>query len=721
MMYWIVFAGFTAIETITDTFLSFWFPFYNESKLVLLLWLLSPATRGSSLIYRQFIHPTLLKRENYIDNMMRQVQEQGCRTMAAWSRTVLQYITTAIMQTAIQGGGGIIQHLKSSYNLTDVAIRLEPQDRRLRNRGTKQLTIDNQRKQLLPQQNDNPLRNVDDYFPEMDSSIFYGGHRKKNASMFPSESLSSGYSSRSPFSMESSSHSSRSPFSTESSCHSSRSPFSTESSGYSSRSSFSTESSSYSSLSPFSTVSSDERLPFSTLSSDERLQFSTFSSDESVLPVVQETVDSLDIDNYQLFQTPMCKQQPSQHISKPINKREVSSMADEDEDMFYESVETPFGFPLQHSISAPVTVYSKGGLAEVKELSSPGGTTSILSSGGSSTTPSSVAISTTSSPGGSTASPLSDGTSTTPSLGGSSTTPSMPTSTDTSCYPSDQDSSPEEYEQFDDDISVIENIRFPIYSGGTGVRIMEIREDKPRSFQPEVTAQHLVINKNKTIDGDLFTMDGMDGINPIKDDREKTPTVDADKTSDYQSQTSTIDKNKISQNEDTTLTVPETNKNIIDEKNVLATTKLNLDIKVQSQPVDGIFLSSLPSPTPPPRRGESSTSHIQLPINSDSGSIEMEDSPHQFHQQIIHEKPIQFPSQPVEASTRLSRNSLPPDAGGPIGIPSDFSSSQLSINAPDSPPSTSSSHSISKCPHCYIHSWLPHSLNCPKLKSIKNK
>ena len=53
MMYWIVFAIFTVFETFTDFFLAFWFPFYYELKIVMVIWLLSPATKGSSILYRR--------------------------------------------------------------------------------------------------------------------------------------------------------------------------------------------------------------------------------------------------------------------------------------------------------------------------------------------------------------------------------------------------------------------------------------------------------------------------------------------------------------------------------------------------------------------------------------------------------------------------------------------------------------------------------------------
>ncbi|NWV72467.1 REEP4 protein, partial [Malurus elegans] len=62
MMYWIVFALFMATETFTDLLIS-WFPFYYEVKMAFVIWLLSPYTRGASLLYRRFVHPTLSRKE----------------------------------------------------------------------------------------------------------------------------------------------------------------------------------------------------------------------------------------------------------------------------------------------------------------------------------------------------------------------------------------------------------------------------------------------------------------------------------------------------------------------------------------------------------------------------------------------------------------------------------------------------------------------------------
>ena len=39
-----------------------WFPLYYEMKIIVLIYLLSPYTHGSSILYRKFVHPTLVRR-----------------------------------------------------------------------------------------------------------------------------------------------------------------------------------------------------------------------------------------------------------------------------------------------------------------------------------------------------------------------------------------------------------------------------------------------------------------------------------------------------------------------------------------------------------------------------------------------------------------------------------------------------------------------------------
>uniref|UniRef100_A0A182TFP4 Receptor expression-enhancing protein n=1 Tax=Anopheles melas TaxID=34690 RepID=A0A182TFP4_9DIPT len=101
MMYWIVFAFFTFIETFTDILLS-WFPFYYEIKVIVVLWLLSPATRGSSTLYRKFVHPMLTRREQEIDDYINQAKEKGYTAVLQLGSKGVNYATNVIMQTAIK-------------------------------------------------------------------------------------------------------------------------------------------------------------------------------------------------------------------------------------------------------------------------------------------------------------------------------------------------------------------------------------------------------------------------------------------------------------------------------------------------------------------------------------------------------------------------------------------------------------------------------------------
>ena len=122
-MYWIVFALFTTAETVTDVLLSFWFPFYYELKIVVVLWLLSPATQGSSILYRKLVHPVLVRREQEIDECLARATEQGYKTVVELGAKGVQYATQVIMTTAIKGGGGLVNQLKKSYSVGDLLER----------------------------------------------------------------------------------------------------------------------------------------------------------------------------------------------------------------------------------------------------------------------------------------------------------------------------------------------------------------------------------------------------------------------------------------------------------------------------------------------------------------------------------------------------------------------------------------------------------------------
>ncbi|XP_062995080.1 receptor expression-enhancing protein 4 isoform X2 [Elgaria multicarinata webbii] len=118
MMYWIVFALFMATETIADTFIS-WFPFYYEIKMAFVVWLLSPYSRGASLLYRKFIHPTLSRREKEIDLLILQAKERGYKTLVNFGKKSLNVAASAAVQAAAKSQGALAGRLRS-FSMQDL-------------------------------------------------------------------------------------------------------------------------------------------------------------------------------------------------------------------------------------------------------------------------------------------------------------------------------------------------------------------------------------------------------------------------------------------------------------------------------------------------------------------------------------------------------------------------------------------------------------------------
>ncbi|XP_054854527.1 receptor expression-enhancing protein 4 isoform X1 [Eublepharis macularius] len=118
MMYWIVFALFMATETVADTFIS-WFPFYYEIKMAFVVWLLSPYTKGASLLYRKFIHPTLTRKEKEIDQFIVQAKERGYETLVSFGKRSLNVAATAAVQAATKSQGALAGRLRS-FSMQDL-------------------------------------------------------------------------------------------------------------------------------------------------------------------------------------------------------------------------------------------------------------------------------------------------------------------------------------------------------------------------------------------------------------------------------------------------------------------------------------------------------------------------------------------------------------------------------------------------------------------------
>ncbi|XP_020308028.1 receptor expression-enhancing protein 2 [Oncorhynchus kisutch] len=120
MMYWIVFALFTTVETLTDLFMS-WFPFYFELKIAFVIWLLSPYTKGSSVLYRKFVHPTLSNKEKEIDEYITQAKDRSYETMMRFGKRGLNLAATAAVTAASKGQGVLSEKLRS-FSMQDLTL-----------------------------------------------------------------------------------------------------------------------------------------------------------------------------------------------------------------------------------------------------------------------------------------------------------------------------------------------------------------------------------------------------------------------------------------------------------------------------------------------------------------------------------------------------------------------------------------------------------------------
>jgi len=103
MMYWIAFAFFCVGESFADVFMSFWFPFYYELKILLVFYLVSPWTKGSSMLYRKWIHPTLMKHEGDIDLFLDKTKAETYNHAVNAGRRCLCYAREIVAAAAVRG------------------------------------------------------------------------------------------------------------------------------------------------------------------------------------------------------------------------------------------------------------------------------------------------------------------------------------------------------------------------------------------------------------------------------------------------------------------------------------------------------------------------------------------------------------------------------------------------------------------------------------------
>lgn len=137
MMYWIVFGLFYTGEAVADILLAFWFPFYYEIKIVFVIWLLSPWTKGSSILYRKWVHPMFMKHEDDIDSFLEQAKNESYKQVVNLGTRGLACARDIVATAALRGaqiGQVQLADLHRSYSTGDVSLvgRMAPADVRKR-------------------------------------------------------------------------------------------------------------------------------------------------------------------------------------------------------------------------------------------------------------------------------------------------------------------------------------------------------------------------------------------------------------------------------------------------------------------------------------------------------------------------------------------------------------------------------------------------------------
>ena len=96
LTYWIIYAIFALVESLTDFFL-YWIPFYHLVKIAFLVWCFLPSTRGAELIYVKVIEPVLVRYEGKIDSVGREGRRAASR--------VISDVAADVAQAAQEGEG----------------------------------------------------------------------------------------------------------------------------------------------------------------------------------------------------------------------------------------------------------------------------------------------------------------------------------------------------------------------------------------------------------------------------------------------------------------------------------------------------------------------------------------------------------------------------------------------------------------------------------------
>ncbi|RCV05759.1 hypothetical protein SETIT_1G108900v2 [Setaria italica] len=91
--YWILLSVLTVLERVGENFVS-WLPMYSEAKLVFIVYLWYPKTRGTAYVYESFFKPYIAKHETEIDRNLLELRTRAGDMAVLYFQKVANYVQT---------------------------------------------------------------------------------------------------------------------------------------------------------------------------------------------------------------------------------------------------------------------------------------------------------------------------------------------------------------------------------------------------------------------------------------------------------------------------------------------------------------------------------------------------------------------------------------------------------------------------------------------------
>lgn len=116
IMYWIVFAIYNFLETFLDIFIGLWFPFYFETKIIFIFWLISSYGNGAKILYENVVQQMLEQKEEVIDDFISRLRQIGISLFwKFWSKSSV-YINYLLILSFNKAQIAFIQYMQDRNN-----------------------------------------------------------------------------------------------------------------------------------------------------------------------------------------------------------------------------------------------------------------------------------------------------------------------------------------------------------------------------------------------------------------------------------------------------------------------------------------------------------------------------------------------------------------------------------------------------------------------------